>query len=56
MDGVSDQRDHGERTVIPYCIIIITGIAEWILGIRTGKWMGFLTRETMENAQSFHTV
>ena len=55
MDGVSDQRDHGECPVIPYCIII-TGIAEWILGIRTGKWMGFLTRETMENAQSFHTV
>ena len=53
MDGVSDQRNHGECPVIPYCIIII---AEWILGIRTGKWMGFLTRETMENAQSFHTV
>ncbi|KAK3100305.1 hypothetical protein FSP39_017938 [Pinctada imbricata] len=29
------------------------GIIEWILGIRTGKWMGFLTRETMENAGSF---
>ena len=56
MDGISDQGDHRERPVILYCIIIITGIAEWILGIRTGKWMGFLTRETMENAQSFHTV
>uniref|UniRef100_K1RLU6 Acid ceramidase n=1 Tax=Magallana gigas TaxID=29159 RepID=K1RLU6_MAGGI len=29
------------------------GVLEWILGIRTGKWMGFLTRETMEKAGSY---
>lgn len=29
------------------------GVIEWILGIRTGKWMGFLTRETMEKAGSY---
>lgn len=29
------------------------GVLEWILGIRTGKWMGFLTRETMEKAESY---
>lgn len=29
------------------------GVVEWILGIRTGKWMGFLTRETMEKAGSY---
>ena len=40
MDGISDQRNHGECTVIPYCIII-TGIAEWILGIRTGNGWDF---------------
>lgn len=29
------------------------GVLEWILGIRTGKWMGFQTRETMEKAESY---
>lgn len=29
------------------------GIIEWILGKRNAKWMGFLTREVMENAGSF---
>lgn len=24
------------------------GVFEWILGIRIGKWMGFLIREIME--------
>jgi acid ceramidase len=28
-------------------------VIEWIMGLRTGKWMGFLTRETMENAGSY---
>ena len=29
------------------------GVMEWILGSRTGRWMGFLTRDVMENANSF---
>ncbi|ESO99106.1 hypothetical protein LOTGIDRAFT_142206 [Lottia gigantea] len=29
------------------------GIIEWILGIRTGSWMGFLTRSVLENATSY---
>jgi len=29
------------------------GILKWILGDRTGHWMGFLTRNVMENATSY---
>ncbi|XP_035682893.1 acid ceramidase-like [Branchiostoma floridae] len=29
------------------------GLIEWILGQRDGSWMGFLTREVLENATSF---
>lgn len=29
------------------------GIIEWILGIRTGQWMGFLTRDTLQYADSY---
>ncbi|KAL3880383.1 hypothetical protein ACJMK2_032627 [Sinanodonta woodiana] len=29
------------------------GILEWLLGKRTGQWMGFLTRNTMESVNSF---
>lgn len=29
------------------------GIIEWILGIRTGQWMGFLTRDTLQYANSY---
>lgn len=29
------------------------GILEWLLGKRTGQWMGFLTRNTLENANSY---
>ncbi|KAK6168399.1 hypothetical protein SNE40_020941 [Patella caerulea] len=30
------------------------GIIEWLLGIRTGSWMGFLTRGVMENSTSYN--
>ncbi|OWF55629.1 acid ceramidase-like [Mizuhopecten yessoensis] len=30
------------------------GLMEWILGIRTGQWMGFLTRNVMESASSYN--
>lgn len=30
-----------------------TGIIEWILGDHSGQWMGFLTRQTLENSNSF---
>ncbi|XP_033742228.1 acid ceramidase-like [Pecten maximus] len=29
------------------------GLMEWILGERTGQWMGFLTRQVMESASGF---
>ncbi len=32
------------------------GVLEWILGSRSGHWMGFLTREVMENATSFNSA
>ncbi len=32
---------------------LLTGILEWILGGRSGHWMGFLTRSTLENATSY---
>ena len=35
-----------------FCFYIL-GIIEWILGIRTGQWMGFLTRETLQYANSY---
>lgn len=32
---------------------LVSGIIEWVLFQRSTKWMGFLTRETMENATSY---
>ena len=29
------------------------GILKWIIGDRSAKWMGFLTREVLETAQSY---
>ncbi|XP_065058054.1 acid ceramidase-like [Rhopilema esculentum] len=29
------------------------GLIEWLLGMNKARWMGFLTRETFENANSF---
>ncbi|XP_064607655.1 acid ceramidase-like [Liolophura sinensis] len=29
------------------------GVIEWILGDHSGQWMGFLTRQTLENSHSF---
>jgi len=29
------------------------GIIEWLLGMSKGKWMGFLTRDVMDNATSY---
>ncbi|KAJ8298469.1 hypothetical protein KUTeg_025000 [Tegillarca granosa] len=40
---------------VPLHLICFTflGILEWLLGKRTGQWMGFLTRNTLENAISY---
>jgi len=32
------------------------GIFEWLLGMTNGKWMGFLTRDTLENATDYQTA
>lgn len=32
------------------------GILEWLLGISQGKWMGFLTRDTLLNATDYKTA
>lgn len=36
-----------------FLLNLVVGVIEWIMGIRSGKWMGFLTRETMQNAGSY---
>lgn len=32
------------------------GIFEWLLGISKGKWMGFLTRDTLDNATDYQSA
>jgi len=32
------------------------GILEWLMGISQGKWMGFLTRDTLDNATDYKSA
>lgn len=44
------------RVFISYGASIVaewTGILQWILGDRSGSWMSFLTRHTLEEASSY---
>ena len=37
----------------PWKYCPMSGILKWLLGDHSGNWMGFLTRQVMENATSF---